>query len=110
MKTLNISHNNFDSKFNKLLKQKGGRNIVRSNFDIENIKIVMVTNNTSDLRQRLISEEPSEIKYTTSRNRQIMIEDKIIENYPLQIRPEKVASVCLTDVFINSNNEFPPCI
>lgn len=39
MKNSNISHNNFDSKFNKILKQKRGRNIVRSNFDIENISI-----------------------------------------------------------------------
>ncbi len=58
MKTLNISHNNFDSKFNKLLKQKGGRNIVRSNFDLENIsmnkKIDFIVHKISEFEFRKI--------------------------------------------------------
>ncbi|MEI7811116.1 MAG: pitrilysin family protein [Ignavibacteria bacterium] len=72
------------------LTLKEVNNAVKRHLQFKNMKVVMVTQGARELRQRLIADEPSPIRYASLKDVQIYNEDRHIENYPLNIEPEKV--------------------
>ena len=75
--------------------------VLREHLDRDGIHVVIVTADTQDLRDRLVSNAPSPIQYDAPKPQEILDEDRIIQNYPLDIRPEKVRIIPVDQVFEN---------
>lgn len=75
--------------------------VLREHLDRDGIHVVIVTADAQDLRDRLVSNAPSPIQYDAPKPQEILDEDRIIQNYPLDIRPEKVRIIPVDQVFEN---------
>jgi zinc protease len=64
-----------------------------------NLVIVAVAKNGEELKRQLISEDPSPMTYNSPKPAAITEEDKVVEKFPLQLRPEDVTVVPLDQVF-----------
>jgi len=54
------------------------------------MRIVIVTKNANGLRDTIVKNIPSPIKYNSPKPREIMDEDKTIEAYKINVSPENV--------------------
>ncbi len=64
-----------------------------------NMRIVMVTKDAEGLRDALVKGTPSPITYNSPKPADILAEDKIIEKYKVNVRPEQVVIVPVDKVF-----------
>ena len=78
-----------------------GNRVLLEHLDRDGIHVVIVTADAQDLRDRLVSNAPSPIQYDAPKPQEILDEDRIIQNYPLDIRPEKVRIIPVDQVFEN---------
>jgi zinc protease len=65
----------------------------------QNLNVVIVTKDAEGLRDQLVKDDFSEIKYDAPKPDDIVAEDKIIGAYKLNIKPENVKIVSVNDVF-----------
>jgi zinc protease len=65
----------------------------------KNLNIVIVTKDAEGLRDELVKDDFSAIKYDAPKPDDIVSEDKIIGAYKLDIKPENVKIVPVDDVF-----------
>ena len=65
----------------------------------DRLVIVAVANRAEELKRALTSGEPSPITYNSPKPAEIMEEDKIVEKFPIDLRPEDVTVVPLEQVF-----------
>jgi zinc protease len=65
----------------------------------ENIKFVFITKDAQDLKNRLVNNSTSPITYDAEKPADILEEDKIIQDYQLPFKSDKVKIVKLDDVF-----------
>jgi zinc protease len=63
------------------------------------MKIVMITKDAEGLRQQLVSDEFSAIKYEAEKPQALLDEDKVIGALKLGIRPESVRVIPVDEVF-----------
>ena len=65
----------------------------------QNLNVVIVTKDAEGLRDQLVKDDFSEIKYDAPKPDDIVAEDKVIGAYKLNIKPENVKIVPVDDVF-----------
>jgi len=75
-------------------------NAVRKYLQYDNLQIVFVTNDAEQLRDDLINNSPSPIKYATPKPKEVLEDDKQLVNYPLDIQAENVKIVDVQDLFL----------
>jgi zinc protease len=63
------------------------------------MRIVLVTKNADAIRDALLKNTPSPITYNSPRPKEVMDEDKVIEAYRINVKPEDVVSVPVAQVF-----------
>ncbi len=66
----------------------------------ENMKIVMITQDAASLKNDLVNNTISAMNYAAPKPEEVLAEDKEIEKYPLQIRPEKVTIRQVDEMFV----------
>jgi zinc protease len=72
---------------------------IRKHLNYEDIKTAMVTDNAEEFKQKLVEDVPSPIEYQNPKPEAIIAEDKIIAEYPLDIKAEKVEIVPVDKMF-----------
>ncbi|MDW7682438.1 MAG: insulinase family protein, partial [bacterium] len=73
---------------------------IKKHLQYQNLKIAMITQNAAELKQALVDNKPSPMKYSSPKPQQILDEDKEIETYPLNISAENVLVLKADDMFI----------
>jgi zinc protease len=59
--------------------------VIRENLDTDNMQYVFVTRDADDLRQRLLSDQPSSMTYDAQLPQEVFEEDKLIDSIALEI-------------------------
>ncbi|MBC7929387.1 MAG: insulinase family protein [Rubrivivax sp.] len=72
---------------------------IKQYLKTNNMRVVMITKDAEGLRDMIIKGTPSPITYNSPKPADIMEEDKIIEKYKLNVRPEQVVVVPVDNVF-----------
>ncbi len=72
---------------------------IRKHLRTTDLDIVVVTSNAKAFAQQLISNEPSPMKYNSPKPENIMNEDKTVERWKLDIKPENVHVIPVDKVF-----------
>jgi zinc protease len=86
------------AQYEKLTRDDVNR-AIRKYLSAQNVDVVIVTQDANALRDLLISDAPSQIKYDAPKPAEIIDEDKIIGAYKLNIKPENVTIVPVDEVF-----------
>ncbi len=73
--------------------------VIKKHLQAENVKFAIITKDAEDLRERLIANTPSPISYDAAKPEDILAEDKIIQNWKLDFKPEKVKIKELEAIF-----------
>jgi zinc protease len=72
---------------------------IRRHLKSDRMRIVMVTKDAEALRDAIINNKPSPITYNAPKEKEVMDEDKIIEVYKIDVKPEAVRIVPVAQVF-----------
>jgi zinc protease len=72
---------------------------IRRHLKSDRMRIVMVTKDAEGLREAIISNRPSPIKYNAPKPDEILAEDKVIQDYRITVKPEDVVIVPVERVF-----------
>ncbi len=80
------------------LTREDVNNAIKKYLSAKNLHVVIVTKDAEGLRDTLLKDEPSSIKYDAPKP-QLAEEDKIIGSYKLNIKPANVKIVNVDDVF-----------
>lgn len=73
--------------------------VIKAYLQDQNVKFAIITRDAEGLRQKLLTNAPSPIKYDAAKSETLLAEDQIIQNYQLDFRPEKVVIYQLDEVF-----------
>lgn len=65
----------------------------------DRMRVVMITKDAEGLREAIVKGTPSPIKYNSPKPADILAEDKIIETYKINVRPDQVVVVPVDKVF-----------
>ena len=74
-------------------------NALRRYLKSDRMRIVMVTKDAEGLREAIINNTASPIKYNAPKPAEILEEDKVIQIYPIDVKPEDVVIVPIERVF-----------
>jgi zinc protease len=74
-------------------------NAIRKYLKSDAMRAVIITKDAEGLRNAIISNRPSPITYNSPKPKEILDEDKAIENYKIDVKPENVVIVPVEDVF-----------
>jgi zinc protease len=74
-------------------------NAIRRYLKSDRMRIVMVTKDAEGLREAIINNTPSPIKYNAPKPNEILEEDKLIQTYRITVKPEDVVVVPVERVF-----------
>ena len=72
---------------------------VRRHLKSDRMRIVLVTRNADSLRDAILKSTPSPITYNSSKPKEILEEDKIIESYKINVKPDDVVVLPAARVF-----------
>ena len=89
--------------FRKMLEQVTLSEVnasIKKHWQYGNMQIVIVTKDAEALKQALISNAPSPYTYPTPKPESVLEEDKQISTFKLDIKPENVTIVPITDLFV----------
>jgi zinc protease len=81
------------------LKLEDVNRAIKKHLQAENVKIEVVTKDAEGFKQRALSNKASPISYTSLPAKEILEEDKTIENYKLNFNPNKVEVIPVDQVF-----------
>ena len=73
--------------------------VIRENLRTEDLQYVFVTRDAADLKQRLVQDAPSPIRYDSEKPPELLAEDEQIARLPLAIEPDAVRIVPAEKVF-----------
>lgn len=73
---------------------------VKTYLQYDHLQVVLVTRDAQALRQALVSDAPSPIRYATPKPEEILAEDREISTFPLKIHPEDVRIVPVRELFL----------
>jgi zinc protease len=73
--------------------------VIRRRLHSDKVVIVAVAKDADGLKQQLTSGEPSPMQYNSPKRAEILEEDKIVERFNLNLRPEDVTVVPVEKVF-----------
>jgi zinc protease len=80
------------------LTRKQVNDAIKKYLSVKNMHVVIITKDAEALRDLLIADTPSSIKYDAPKP-ELTAEDKVIGSYKLNIKPENVRIVNVDDVF-----------
>jgi zinc protease len=72
---------------------------IRRHLRTDRLRIVLVTKDGAAIRDAIVKNTPSPIKYNSPKAKEITDEDKIIESYKVNVKPEDIAIVPVARVF-----------
>jgi zinc protease len=72
---------------------------VKKHINPRNIHIVMVADKAEESKTRILANEPSPMKYNSPKPDEILAEDKIVEKWKIEAKPENVRVVPVTQIF-----------
>jgi zinc protease len=72
---------------------------IRRHLKSDRMRIVLVTKDANALRDAIVKNTPSPIKYNSPKSKDIMDEDQIIQAYRVNVKPEDIAVVPVAQVF-----------
>lgn len=75
---------------------------IREHLSSEDLVIVLVTKDPQTLRSALEKEAPSPIRYNSPKSQSLLDEDKVIENYPLNLKTIEIRSA---ESFFKGNSD-----
>jgi len=81
------------------LKLEDVNNAIRKHLNTKNMMIAAVTQDAGSFQEALVKNIPSPITYDSPKPDKIMEEDKIIQNYPLEIKAENVTIIPTDKIF-----------
>ncbi|HUP62646.1 MAG TPA: pitrilysin family protein [Thermoanaerobaculia bacterium] len=86
-------------QYSKLTRQQVN-NAIKKYLSAKNLHVVIITKDAEGLRDTLLKDAPSSIKYDAPEvGQKLAAEDKIIGSYKLNIKPENLRIVNVDDVF-----------
>jgi zinc protease len=74
-------------------------NAIQRYLKSERMRVVMVTKDAEGLREAIINNTPSPIKYNAPKPKEITDEDTVIQSYRINVKPEDVVIVPVERVF-----------
>jgi zinc protease len=74
-------------------------NAIKKYLSSDRMQIIMVTKDAEGLRDAILSGKPTPITYVSPKPKEITDEDKIIEAYKINVKPEDVVIVPIEKVF-----------
>jgi zinc protease len=74
-------------------------NAIRKYLKSDAMRIVMITKDAAGLREAIVNNKPSPITYNSAKPKEITDEDKVIETYKINVKPEDVVIVPVDKVF-----------
>ncbi|HEX4900804.1 MAG TPA: pitrilysin family protein [Pyrinomonadaceae bacterium] len=74
-------------------------NAIRKYLKSDAMRIVMITKDAEGLREAIVANKPSPITYNSPKPKEITDEDKVIETYKINVKPEDVVIVPVSKVF-----------
>lgn len=72
---------------------------IRRHLRTEDLHIVIVARNCDQLRAKLLANEPSPMSYNAPKPKDILDEDKVVERWPIPLKPEGVRVLPVEKVF-----------
>lgn len=72
---------------------------IKKHIQYKNIKFAVVTRDAEQYKKDLIANTPSPIIYATPKSDAVMAEDKLIESFPLDIKPDNIKIVQVEEMF-----------
>lgn len=72
---------------------------IKNHLANQPLRVVMVTKDAANLKNAIVSNAASPIKYNSDKPKAILDEDKIIENYKIALKPEDVTITPVDKVF-----------
>ncbi|MEO8427127.1 MAG: pitrilysin family protein [Verrucomicrobiota bacterium] len=72
---------------------------IRRHLKSDSLCVVIVTKNPEALREAIVNNKPSAISYNAPKPKEILDEDKLIENYRIAVNPDAVTIVPIERVF-----------
>jgi zinc protease len=72
---------------------------IKKYLQTDNLKIVVITKDAQSFKEGAMANKPSPISYTSPPPKEILEEDKLIENYKLNFNPRRVEVVPVDQVF-----------
>ncbi len=72
---------------------------IKRHLTPERMRVVMVTKDAEGLRSAIIANTPSPITYNSPKPENVLAEDKIIERYTINVKPEQVRITPVAQVF-----------
>ncbi|MDQ3652763.1 MAG: insulinase family protein [Acidobacteriota bacterium] len=72
---------------------------IREHLKSDRMRIVMITKDAPSLRNALLANEPSPITYNSPKPKEITDEDKVIQSYKIDLKPEAVTVVSVERIF-----------
>ncbi|NLD37710.1 MAG: hypothetical protein GX654_12660 [Desulfatiglans sp.] len=72
--------------------------VIKKYLQCEDVKFVFITKDAEEMKNRLINNTTSKMVYQAEKPEDILNEDKIIENYKLDFKAEKVNIVPVEEV------------
>ncbi|MFQ5603650.1 MAG: M16 family metallopeptidase [bacterium] len=84
----------------KKLTLKDVNRTIKKHLQDKNIKFAFITKDAEDLRKRLVENTPSTMTYQSEKPKELLDEDKIIQDYKLNFKAEKVKIRPVEEVFV----------
>ncbi len=81
------------------LKLEAVNEAIKRHLKSNQMRVVMISSDAEALRDSIVSGQPSPITYNSPKSEQIIAEDKVIEKYPIPIKPEWVQVISIDRVF-----------
>jgi zinc protease len=72
---------------------------IHKHLQMDDLRIVIVANNCEGLKKKLLSGEPSPMTYNSPKPRDVLEEDKLVEKWKIDLKPEAVTIVPVRQVF-----------
>jgi zinc protease len=72
---------------------------IRQHLKSDRMRVVIITKDAEGLRDAIVSGRPSPITYNSPKPQEIMDEDKVIQAYRVNVKPDQVAIVPVERVF-----------
>ena len=73
--------------------------VIRDNLQTDNIHYVFVTGDGEDMKNRLVNETSSPLKYNSEKPQELLSEDKVIEDLKLHLKDADVSVVKVESLF-----------
>ncbi len=89
---------NFKKNIESLTLEKVNQ-AIKKYLQYENLKVVFVTRDAEELKNALINNTPSPITYRSPKPGDILAEDKMIEAFPLKVKPGNLTIIKVDEVF-----------